>query len=127
MRKVRFTAIEFETFLFPAVATATAEDVQQMDAAAGVIRKLKDPHKTDEIPLSETERAARERGQNVYAFRKLKCADYDSFSFVEEEWGFLVAVLTKNRVRVALLALDDYDAMVENVTGATNEEEEQAQ
>jgi len=124
MREVRFTAIEFETFVFPAVATATAEDIQQMDAAAGVIKKLKDPEKTEEIALSEREQAARANGQNVYAFRKLRTPDYGLFSLLEEEWGFLLALLTKNRIRIALLALDDYDAMVEVVRSIPKEVEE---
>ena len=122
MRTVTLTPLQYETFVFPAVATATAEDVQQMDAARGVIRKLKDSTISVEAPLSEEDMSARLNGQNVYAFRKLKSAEAE-FSLQEEEWGFLLAVLMKNKTKVQLLALDDYEAMVDSIAAARNGEE----
>ncbi len=114
MRRITFTAFQFQNFVFPYVGAASAKDMNEWETQLNLIKKLKDPALTAQIELSAEEELAMQRGQAVYAFYRLR-EEQATFSLEDDEWRMLKRRIEENRSRVNAVAAEDYQAVWEAV------------
>ena len=117
MRQLTVTADQFDTFLFPHVAQSSAKDESEFETALRLMRKIKDPAVTEEVPLTAVERQAKENGQRLFPFRRL-LGDAHTFVLEEDEHKLLLKRLNERKTSVALLALEEFDELLKVVAAA---------
>ncbi len=110
MRKVTISKKQFDTFLFPQIAQSNAKTDSERETAIRVIKILKDRGLTMDKPLTKREERLREDGENVFEFKEL-VEDEATFVLEEDEHNFIKKRLEENAKGVALLVLEDFEAL----------------
>lgn len=104
MRKLKLSAQQFDAFVFPYVAQASAANDNEWETALRLIRKLKDEEKTVVAPYSDEEEMLRKmRGEVVFPFRRLR-KSHDEFYLEEDEFALLILRLTAQKMNVRAVA-----------------------
>jgi len=117
MRKLTVTARQFQTFLFPQIASSSASNIDAWETGLRLMKVLKDPALTIEVPLTDDEKASRDRGEAVYPYRKL-IEDEADFILKEDEYGLLKKNITAYKAAVSLLAAEDFSGLLEAIQQA---------
>lgn len=112
MRRVVITADLFDTFLFPQLAQSNAKTDSERETALRILKKIKDPAITTEKPLTRREEQLQEDGERVFHYRIL-IGDEIELLLEEDEWKFIKTRLKDNAGGVALLALEDFNELLE--------------
>lgn len=117
MRKLSLTADQFDAFVFPYVATSSAQNDGEFETALRLLRKLKDPALTMPAPLTDAEEKARQAGGKVFAFAKLRESEA-TFLLEEDEWKLLQNRVAAFKTKVNIVALEDFAALLEAIKTA---------
>ena len=117
MRKLSLTADQFETFVFQQVTVGPVDNEHELETALRLLRKLKDPALTTEVPLTAAEKAAQEEGQRVFQFRKLR-EDEAVFLLDTDEFELLKRRVQKHKTQVAMLVLEEFMQLLQVIETA---------
>lgn len=117
MKKLKLTSRQFDTFVFPQIASSTARSDGEFETALRLLRKLKDPALTQPALLTVEEAAARAQGQAAFAFHRLR-SDEAVFLLEEDEWGMLQSRVSEHRTRVAIVAAEEFADLIETIAKA---------
>lgn len=110
MRHFTVSAYQYQQFVYPPVASSAAKNLAEWDVCLRVMKKLKDPALTAEIPAPDGERAP-----GTYAFRQLLGAEA-TFKLEEDEAKLVQERLQDYKTHLALAAAEDFDAVVRALT-----------
>jgi hypothetical protein len=118
MRQLTVTARQYEYFLFPYVAGMSADSVDDFETQLRLMRKLKDPALTVEIPLTEEEEEAARRARvSTYSSRRL-LEDQATFMLDEDEWKMAKKRVEAHRTKCTGIAAEDVAELIEVITMA---------
>jgi hypothetical protein len=103
MRKIHIMAEEFDDFLYAAVITGPAENLQQLETAVRLICKLRDPSYTREevIPIERQQEAAR-IGQKLVPGRQMS-VESTNLELEEDEYQLCLSKLEQHIHRVNMV------------------------
>lgn len=118
MRKLVLTAAQFDTFVFPQVASSAAKSESEFETALRLLKKLKDPALTEAVPFTDEElKRAKETRQALFAFHRLR-EDSATFLLEEDEWLLLKARVSDHKTKVSIVALEDFSSALAAVAAA---------
>lgn len=112
MRRLVINADLFDTFLFPNIAQSNAKTDSERETALRVLKKIKDPAITTEKPLTRREEQLQKEGERVFSYRILR-GEEATFLLEEDEWKFVKTRLKDNAGNIALLALEEFNNLLE--------------
>ena len=125
MRKLTLQAKYFDNFVFPQLAGTSAENDSEWETALRLLKAIKDPVLTVEVDLTPQEKEARDRGQQVYAFRKLREGEA-TFLLQSDEYALLLKRINAHKTRVALVAAEDFAELLAAIENAPEVKVEEA-
>ena len=117
MRKLTLTAEHFDTFVFQQVTAGPVDNEHELETALRLLRKLKDPALTTEVPLTVAEKAVQEEGQRIFQFRKLR-EDEAVFLLDTDEFELLKRRVEKHKTQVAILVLEEFMELLQVIEKA---------
>ena len=117
MRKVKFTAFQFNNFVYPYVAHASAKGEGDWETALRVIKILKDPTKTKVSPMSPAEVKAKEEGQPVYPNHRLLDSEAE-FLVQDDEYRMIRDKVKARRDDVLITAAEDFEILLQVLNDA---------
>lgn len=118
MREVHVTREQFDEFLYPAIASSSAENESELETAVRVLRKLKKPDITfEEVISSEEQERAKKNRTKLVPFRKLT-VDEHTFMFEEPEYKLVLDRVKAHLPRISLAAAEELWEFYESVKGA---------
>lgn len=121
MRAITFKKDEFDDFVYPALATSSAENMQELEVAVRLMRKLSERNITEEEVITESRRTEADRqGHKVIPFRKLVSV-VSTFHFEEDEWNLLRTRLEAYMPRVSLAAAERLYTLVSHINNTESE------
>lgn len=124
MRKIRFTSLQFNNFVYPNVAHNNAKGDGEWETALRLVKILKDPAKTKEMPLSKGEIEAQEMGRAAYPNHCL-LDDEAEFLVQDDEWRMIRDKVKAGRDTVLITASEDFEATLQAIEDAEKIEVEE--
>jgi hypothetical protein len=117
MRQLTFTADQFNTFVFSYVTSVPAENDLEFETGLRLLRKLKDPTLTEEVPPSpeELEAEVKSGGRlRVFPFYRLQ-RDRATFVLEEDEYNLLKKRMRAGRTKVATLVAEEFALVLDAI------------
>ena len=121
MRQFSLTAREFNFYVFRGIATSNCENAHEWECQVRLMRALKDPKLTEDVPVTEEERKeALASNQPSFKFKRLSGGrDAATFMLEEDEWAMLKDRMEKGKVGLAAIAAEEYDGMLKKLDNPT--------
>lgn len=119
MRQVVLTAREFNFYVFRNIALSSCENAHEWECQIRLMKALKDPNITEDVPVTEQERKEAAAG-NVpsFKFKRLKQSKA-TFMLEEDEWGMLKARLEAAKVGLSAIATEEYEDLLKKLDNPT--------
>ena len=124
MRKLTWTAHQFNNFVYPNLATNTAKGDGNWECALRVMKILNDPEITKEVSKTAAETAAEKEGRATYQLRHLLDPSAE-FLFQDDEYRMIRDKVKDARDNIALMAAADFEATLQVINDAEKIEVEE--
>ena len=121
MRQVALTSREFKFYVYRGIATSSCENAHEWECQVRLMRALKDPKLTEDVPVTEEERKeAAAANQPSFTFKRLSGGrETATFMLEEDEWAMLKDRMEKGRVGLAAIAAEEYEEMLKKLDNPT--------
>ena len=121
MRQFSLTAREFNFYVFRGIATSNCENAHEWECQVRLMRALKDPNLTEDVPVTEVERKeALASNQPSFKYKRLKDGkDAATFMLEEDELTMLKDRMEKGKVMLAAIASEEYGEMLKKFVNPT--------